>query len=95
MLPGLVDFGLRIKTFLFLDHDLTQSGINLSSDQSPHNDIACSAILLWCFYFKKDLGYVWIISSAEALFNYMDQSLRGILFMIASFNLKIFIALSL
>ena len=32
---GLVDLGFLIFTVLFFDHDLIQSGINLSGDQSP------------------------------------------------------------
>ena len=32
---GFVDWGFLIKTFLSLDQDFTQSGINLFSDQSP------------------------------------------------------------
>ena len=32
---GLVDLGFLIITFLFFDHDFTQSGINRFSDQSP------------------------------------------------------------
>ena len=54
---GLVEFGFRITTFLFLDQDFTQSGINLFSDQSPPPTTfpaLAIPILRFFFFLEKD-----------------------------------------
>ena len=55
---GRVDFGFLITTFFFLDQDFTQSGISLSSDQSPppitFPALAIPIKIFGDFFLKKD-----------------------------------------
>ena len=53
---GRVDFGFLMITFLFLDQDLKQSGINLFSDQSPP-PITFPALATAIFFLLSCLKY--------------------------------------
>ena len=67
---GLVELGFLNWTFLFFDHDFTQSDINLSDDQSPPPitfPALATAKEIFFFELKKEFIYVWIINSAAAL----------------------------
>ena len=68
---GLVEFGLLNSTLLFFDHDLIQSGISLSSDQSPPPITFPARTelikILFCLLLKKDFTYELIACSALAL----------------------------
>ena len=68
---GLVELGFLINNFLFLEHDFTQSGISLLSDQSPPPiTFPAQATLiktLFFFFIKKDFMYELIRISADPL----------------------------
>ena len=67
---GLVASGFLIITFLFLDHDLTQSGMRRFSDQSPPPitlPALATANLIFFLSTKYDLKELRIINTADAL----------------------------
>ena len=58
---GLVELGFLIKTFLFFDQFLIQSGISLFSDQSPPPitlPALAVAIRILLFFFEKNYSHM-------------------------------------